>query len=95
MACSHGDDPAIVPPISSGQLAYSTRIGSFALGNIFVFVDGPKMIEVKDKDGAVMLTAYRDGHVEAKDPAKVDDAARQFWMLMAKYMPQFCRQEAK
>lgn len=49
-----------------------------------------RLIEVLDKDGKVILTAYRDGHVVAADPSKIDEAAKIFWQELAKHYALMC-----
>lgn len=107
MSCSHGDDPALIPPpkyvapdlpldgaTSSGTFIISNPlVANLVVGHTTLFGSGDKLLEMTDEQNTVILTAYRDGHVVTVDPAKIDAAAKEFWMLMVKYMPQFCKEE--
>jgi hypothetical protein len=58
---------------------------------IFSNDDKGRLLAVMDPHRTVILTVFRDGHVEAADPTKIDESAKQFWLLFAKYMPEYCK----
>ena len=43
----------------------------------------PAILFTYSEDHRTVLTAYKDGHVEAADPSKLDEAAQEFWRLLA------------
>lgn len=61
------------------------------MSQITIHNQGPKLIEIRDEKGDVTLTVMSDGSVVGKDLSKIDDSAKLFWQLMAKYLPEFCR----
>jgi hypothetical protein len=107
MACLHGDDPAPIPlskykapdlsftgtTSTAASIASGSMVSNLIVGYTTLFGSGDKLLEMKDEQGTAILTVYRDGRVVNADPTKIDAAAKDFWMLMAKYMPQFCKQD--
>lgn len=63
---------------------------SGADGKTIMYNSGAKIMEIFDKDGKLTVSVYRDGHVDAADPSKMDAASKEFWTLMAKHMKNVC-----
>jgi hypothetical protein len=52
--------------------------------HVVVNTSGPVVLEVWDEHDKLLVTVYRDGHIEA-DKKDLDEAAKTFWEVMAKY----------
>lgn len=52
--------------------------------------DGPVAVHMETAGRETTLDVYRDGHVVASDPSKIDDLSKQFWQLMKDYLPVVC-----
>lgn len=80
------------PSIADNFITWSSNaVPDYAVA---LFYSGDVLLTEDDPSGKRLVTVYRDGHIEAADPKRIDEASREFWKLFAKSFPQFCT-EAK
>jgi len=86
------DDTGAVTAKQAQTVLYgdSLMVGGFQLGGqsmerVEIPVNGPELLICYDKDGKIILTVYRDGHVVTADTKKLDEMSEFFWREFAKY----------
>jgi hypothetical protein len=58
-----------------------------------VSIGGTYIIEIDDKDDALMVRVDRDGKITYGKGYSADASAKTFWELLAKYYPVVCKRE--
>jgi hypothetical protein len=74
---------AIAPIEMTDSSSYSVGLGSVTQEVIEIKTGAPEILIYTDKDGKVILTVYKDGHIEG-NAKQIDKMTAYFWQQFAK-----------